>query len=97
MANAGERFPNLVPRVFLFKKAERRDPGNEVGDNHFHFFHVIYRMLDRWVSSHDLNGNSSVETLGKLFVPGGLRGWHCCASFDCVIHSWLETFQFGHN
>ena len=38
MANADERFPNLVPRVSLFKKAKRRDPGNDVGDTIFIFF-----------------------------------------------------------
>ena len=35
MANTDERLPGLFPRVCLFKKAEKRDPGNEVGDKHF--------------------------------------------------------------
>ena len=65
MANADERFPNLVPRVSLFKKAEKRDPGNEVRDNHFHFCHVIYRMLDRWVLSGDV---------GQTVCPRWLTG-----------------------
>ena len=57
----------------------------------------VERLPDRRVPTHDRDGNSSVETLGKLFVPGGLWGWYCCAGSDCVLHTRLETIQLGDN
>ena len=38
-----------------------------------------------------------MEALGELFVPGGLRGWYCCAGSDCVLYPRLETIQLGDN
>ena len=36
-----------------------------------------------------------MAALGELFIPSGVRGWHCFAGIDCVLNPGLESIQLG--